>query len=142
MFWTYVTTKHYGEQFKSEFVEQKLLHAVSVYPPASLKKNRKVTLHFKVEKVSMTGLTGLSEDRVSVSGLYTLDDGQTSAYTNFTPPGSVQHLEHLRDVSTKDIDAQILDIMPGFKLSWWYTGANVTPDNKYKNDVITQQFIR
>ena len=34
-----------------------------------------------------------------------------------------------------------LEMMPGFRFSWWYTGAGVTPDPKYKDKQITKQGI-
>ena len=138
-----VTTQHYGEQFRPELVERKLRYEVNVYPPESVKNNDNVTLHFKLEKVSMTGLVGVSKDTVNMKGIGTLDHDQTTAYTNFTPPAN-KYIKLGRDVSSEDVKSQRLDVMPGFRFSWWYSGsgAKVTPDNLYKDERITKKFIR
>ena len=49
-----------------------------------------------------------------------------------------------RDVTSEDIELLQLDVMPGFRLSWWYTGAEVTPapDHKYKDEEITKHLVR
>ncbi len=139
-----VTTQHYGELFRPELVERRLWYMVNVYPPESVRNNENVTLHFKLEKASMTGLASGSEDTVYMDGLGNLDADQTTAYTNFTPPGGEygRSMNLIRDVSSEEVESQRLDLMPGFRFSWWYSGAEVTPDNKYKDEEITKQFVR
>ena len=67
-------------------MERKIWYSVYVYPPESVRDNENVTLHLKVEKVSLTELARGSKDRVYMQGLGVLDADQTTAYTNFTPP--------------------------------------------------------
>ena len=102
-----------------------------------------MTLHFKVEKISLTGLTIGSIDTVMVD-FTDLDADQTTAYTNFTPPGPgyLKSMSLSRDASSKDFETQKLKLMPGFRISWWYSGGEVTPDNKYKDEEMTKQFVR
>ena len=142
-----VTTQHYGDPFIPELVERKLLYRVRVHAPKSVKRNENVTLHFKVEKVSMTGLASNSKDKVRMAmgdglGLGNLDADQTTAYKNFTPSGNTKRMDLSRDVSSEDVEAQRLDLMPGFKFSWWYTGAEITPYNKFKDNEMNKQFVR
>ena len=137
-----VTTQHYGDQFKPELVERELSYQVNVYPPVSVWDNKNVTLHFKMEKVSMTGLASGSEDKVNIEGNDLVAD-QTTAYTNFTPPSEYgRYMSLVRDVSSDDVETQRLDVMPGFRFSWWYSGAEVTPDNKYKDNEMNKHFVR
>ena len=139
-----VTTQYYGEQFNSELVERKLVYKVSVYPPESVKGNENVTLHFKMEKVSMTGLAWNSKDRIYM-GREVLDAEQTISYRNFSLyHGEYRFIKLFRDVNSEDVETQKLDLMPGFRLTWWYTGtgAEVKPDNKYKDEDTTKQFVR
>ena len=82
-----VTTQYYGELFRPDLVERKLYYKVDVNPPKSVKNNENVTLHFKLEKVSMTGLASGRRNIDHIDGLGNLDADQTTAYTNFTPPG-------------------------------------------------------
>ena len=140
-----VSTQYYGQKFKSELVEKKINIVVYVNPPESVSKNKNVTLHFSLEKVSMTGLLGSSKDTVRINGLGDLDADQTFAYTNFTPPGDRKYVELTRDLTSEDVEQQSkLDVMPGLRFSWWYTGAELTPEpeRKYKDDDMTKHFVR
>ena len=138
-----VTTEYYSEQFKSELVERKLEYTVIIHPPFSVMDNENLTLHFKVEKVSMTGLAPGSKDEVEIDRT-NLDADQLTAYTNFTPPGYKQSIKISRDVSSEDVEShsQKLDVMPGFKFSWWYSGMEVTPDKRYEDYETTKQLVR
>ena len=138
-----VTTQHYREQFMPKLVEKKIRYRVRVYPPESAKRNKNVTLHFKLEKLSMTELESGSEDGVYMHGLRELDPDLTTAYINFTSPKSFDYKVILsRDVSSGDVVSQKLDLMPGFRFSWWYSGMEVTPDNRYRHLDIAKQFVR
>ena len=48
----------------------------------------------------------------------------------------------IRDVIYDDVETQNLDVTPGFRFTWWYSGAEVTPDNKHKDKEMTKQFVR
>ena len=143
-----LTTQYYGEQFRPELLERKLKFMVSInYPTNNVKWNKNVTLHFKVEKISLTGLTIGSIDTVMVD-FTDLDADQTTAYTNFTPPGGYSNAYRVmklqRSVSSEDVEIQKLDTMPGFRFSWWYTGIGVDliPDNRYEDEWMNKQFVR
>ena len=131
-----VTTQYYGEQYKPELVERKLWYQVNINPPRSVRGNKNVTLHYKLEKVSMTELAKGSEDGVWMSGYIDyLEADLTTVYKNVTPPGYGYYFIALsRHVSSEDVETQKLDLMPGFRFSWWYTGAEVTSDNRFKDD--------
>ena len=136
-----VTTQYYGEPFRPELVERQLRYSVSIRPPKSAKNNENVTLHFKVEKISMTGLASGSMELVQ--GICCFDADQTTAYTNFKPPSNYEYPIVLsRHVTYDDVETQNLDVMPGFRFSWWYTGAEVPSDNSFKDDAQTKQFVR
>ena len=79
---------------------------------------------------------------IYLQGLAFLGANQTTAYANFTPPGDYRHMRLFRDVSSEDVETQKLDMMPGFRFTWWYSGTEVTPDNKFKDENITKQFVR
>ena len=144
-----VTTQHYGEQFRPDLVEKRLLYTVNVWPPESVRENENVTLHFKVEKVSMPGLSGVNQDRVSIKGYSSIGADQTVVHTNFTPPGGTEGYDRTygfirlyRRVSSMDVGQIKLDQMPGFRFSWRYTGSEVTPDRIFKDEERTKHFVR
>ena len=141
-----VSTQHYGEQFIPDLVERNLMYYVNVYTPESVRDNENVTKHFKVEKVSMNGLSGRSQDTVSMkvsnNAIY-LDAKKIFEYRNVTPPRIYYGYTSLyRRVSSSDFEQVKLNVMPGFRFSWWYTGAEVTPDHKYKDRERTKLFVR
>ena len=80
------------------------------------------------------------EDEVAIKETG-LEANQTTAYRNFTP-GYIEYISLIRDVSSEDVRTQKLDVMPGFKFTWWYTGAEVTPVSKFKDDEMTKHFVR
>ena len=125
----------------SELVEKKINIVVYVNPLESVRTNENVTLHFSLEKVSMTALRRGSFMAVIMDGSYVGAD-KTNASRNFTPPAYRRSLNFNRAVSSEDVEQSKLDVMPGFRLSWWYTGAEVTPERKYKDEEMTKQFVR
>ena len=138
-----ITSRYFGEQFRPELVEKKIYYKVSVHPPDSVMWNENVTLHFKLEKVSMKRLASGSKDMAFMEGLDdVLDVDQTIAYTNFTPPEYWKDMWLSRDVRSEEVDNQNMDVMPGFKFSWWYTGAKVTPENIFTDEWMNKQFVR
>ena len=130
-----ITTQYYGEKYQPELVERDLDFSVRVFPP---KNNENVTMHFKVEKVSM------SQDRVWIDGV-SFNAENNYAYTNFTFTPEIYNYQItlLRyDVSSENVDQQELDVMPGIRFAWWHTGAPVTTDTKYKDKEITKHLVR
>ena len=53
-------------------------------------------------------------------------------------------MELYRDVNSDDFEQLKMDMMPGFRFTWWYTatGKEVKPDIKYKHHTFTKQFVR
>ena len=138
-----VKTQNYGKTFQPDLVERKVYYKVFIYPPLSVQKNKNVTLHFKVEKNSMSGKGIL--DTVSLSNCK-LSDAIKSAKTNFTPPGSKPNMLLRRNIATDDIKTIRLELMPGFRFSWWYTFTGkyveVIPDLRYKDEEKSKLFRR
>ena len=88
----------------------------------------------------MTGFDRI-EDTVYVNNIGYLFSGQTT-YANFTPNSMYSYVSLERKVSAEEVNRQKLDLMPGFRFSWWYSGLEVTPDNKYKDDKVNKLFVR
>ena len=91
----------------------------------------------------MSGLAGGSKSHEYHTFQYRhIDTSLTPAYRNFTAPRSKKHFKLSRDVSSEDVDQMKMEKMPGFRFSWWYTGAVVTSDPKYKDEQINKHFVR
>ena len=134
-----VQTQYYGEKFQKNLVERKLEYNVNITRNPSSNKN--LTLHLKIEKLSLKGLAKSSRDYVKVSGLGVLEANQTTVYANFTPPENTL-ISLIRDVSMDDLLTSKLDVMPGFILTWWYTGAEIEPYPKFEKKELNNDFIR
>ena len=67
---------------------------------------------------------------------------------NYTPPGSMDVKSRLiqlqRGVTRSEILKQKMNVMPGFRLTWNFTGRKVdpVPEAKYSNEVDTKAFVR
>ena len=137
-----VTTKYYGEKFQSNLVERKLYYEVKVNPP---EKNENLTLHFHAEKVSMKHFArgSPSKDGFFMENRFDsfLDADQKTVSQNYTTT-NLHYIELGRDVRLDEVEAMKIDWMPGFKFRWWYTGADVTADNIFKNEEINKQFVK
>ena len=72
------------------------------------------------------------------------DADQTIVLKNYTPPDveTGTFIKLSRDVSSEEVEAQKLDVMPGFRFSWWYTGLKIPPDNTFKDDELNKYFVR
>ena len=144
-----ISTQYFGDNFDADKVETKVYYQVYVYPPESVRNNPNVTLHFDTEKLSMKELSSSTgKDRLRLNG-YTgnMKENSTHASVNFTPPdssGSYWSTSNFitldRNVILADVLKQKLDLMPGFRFNWYYSGIEVEPDAKYFND--NQAFIR
>ena len=122
-------------------MEREIEYWVTVHPPENVQYNWNVTLHFKVEKASMmAGESGWDDVFIQVFGYMSVDS--TTAYTNFTPPGHYRNIRLTRKISYENVKKQKLDKMPGFRFTWWYSGEEVIPEKKFKDEENNKNFVR
>ena len=149
-----IQTQYYGEPFQSHLVDTKLYFNINICPPKSAYNKSDVTLNFKVEKRSIMGLSS-GWDQVTIVDTELDNEDQIEDYFSFTPPGDIysylyldtytcRNLRFWREVSQDDVEDQDMDLMPGFKLSWWYTGLESGPESNYheEENPLSKQFIR
>ena len=80
--------------------------------------------------------------------LKSLDTEITHASVNYTPPGETtletgyRSMSHGRDVTVTDLRQQTLNMMPGFRFTWYYSEieAEVVPNSD--NEKRTKAFVR
>ena len=137
-----VATQNFGKPFIPDLVERKVNYRIFVDSPQSVRKNRNVTLHFKLEQISMSG--GSIIDKITNSKLGILPNDMTTAKANSTPPDTKLSMSLHRIVSNDDLNTLKLDLMPGFRFSWWYTstGMEVLPEQTYKDEEMNKNFKR
>ena len=124
----------FGQQFDQDIIGKNKIYAysVTVCPPESL-KNESISLNIKIEKVSITGMSEKSSDKVYTESLIgEIIDVDKQFFLDLSPP-ACHEIAMLRFLNNKDKLRIKMDIMPGFKVSWNYTGIakDVTPENKY-----------
>ena len=142
-----ISTQYFGEEFDAEKVETgPLEYGVGILPPASVRNNTNVTLHFDVKKVSLKDSLW---DALSVEG--TNVKTSSSSFNNSQPTGGIIHdgyyvISFERHVPLTDIKKQKLSQMPGFKATWRYSGMEVEPEAKYysnnTDNLSTIAFVR
>ena len=136
-----VTTQYFGKRFQPDLVERNLGYWVTIYVPKNVWNNENVTLHFNVENVLMKAISKDSKDEIGIEGDNVVN---TKVHKNFTRPFMSHFISLKRDVVWKEVEQLKMDVMPGFRFSWWYTsnGVEVTSYPKYENYEITKQFRR
>ena len=141
-----IKTQYFGEIFQQHLVERKALFNVNVYPPETVRNNKSVTLHFKLEKVSIQGLSIVQESfRADDYGW--VDSRMSSVTFNFSPSSSAKDYINMmmtrNNIAEEYMNTMEMDNMPGFQLSWYYTDmeSELLPDNKFYNNEENQLFI-
>ena len=92
----------------------------------------------------MKGLARTDHDLVAIESQH-IDAEITNVYKNFTPPKSFHRdLTLSRHVGVDELEEMKLELMPGFRLSWWYTsaGVEIKPEHKYADNERTEQLVR
>ena len=88
--------------------------------------------------VSTSSVSGSSMEKLIFDFLRVNKGNFTKEYPR--PTGS-KVLTLKRSVKMEDVRTQKLQMMPGFNISWYYTGMTVKPENKF-TDQITKDFVR
>ena len=147
-----ISTQYFGESFDPRLVENNQAYSIKVYPAQSIRYNENITLHIKLEKLSLPLSVGhdaivLSDKNESKqSGFKTEGLAVNLLEKTYTPPTSQNSLDHKliktkRMVSDYQISEANLKQMPGFRLSWYYTGLDFQPDPLHDTQT-NKDFIR
>ena len=91
----------------------------------------------------MTGLSSLGCFDEIWADNNILEAGLNSLTLNFTPPKDFKKFSLKRILKEKDLTNNEMVMMPGFRLSWHYTGLgdNVTTDSRYSKNRDSKLFI-
>ena len=98
-------------------------------------------LHFEIDQISMKALRGY--DTIRWESYESIYSDRTHISMNYTPITSGRYnIELLRKVPLTDLGYLKLNTMPGFKLTWYYSGMNVESKGQYYRDPNTKAFVR
>ena len=135
-----VSTKYFGDIFDAEKVKRRARYQITIHPTRikSYMYSTNATLHLQIEKISMKPLATGTEDifimRVhDYQGREILDKDIIHVNRNYTPPGPHVTIKLERKVTNLDVRKMKIHQMPGFKLSWFYSGNEVMP---HRHDII------
>ena len=152
-----ITSQYFGESYNPSLVDNQLEYIIKVWPARSIRYNDNVTLHFKLEKLSLPVLGGF--DDYIVDDLDYLDNREMFQQS-YSPPAlkygagatnSLRSITNFRQVNDREISEANLKLMPGFRLSWYYTGILFKPDplldfpiwkNRHTHSKFNKDFIR
>ena len=126
-----IFTQYYGDKFDASKVDKEKSYSVRIYP-VHISEHSNATLHIIFEKNTMTNLTS-GKDELST---HWYNDGGGWDIEH------VLHEEHIfwnvslkrfnnriiryeRKVVMEDVEKQKLTKMPGFRLTWYYSGLDV-----------------
>ena len=141
-----ISTQYFGKQFDAYEVETHIKYRVYIYPQEIVKDNENVTLHLQIQKISLINLASGVEHYKIRYDFDTLEDRLWN-HRNYTPPGTgfgdyMRTISLERRVPHEEMNNMLLDLMPGFKLSWFYSGLDRAADAKYSNEFRTKSFAR
>ena len=140
-----ISTQFFGKHYDDEKVETYVDYRVWILTPHSVKDNPNVTLHYAIDKVSMS-----EDDNMIIKTPVTAGDGLISSQIthiskNYTPPGYQLFIELERDIALDNVRRQQLKLMPGFRLRWHYSGGGdggVLSEASYSRLRITKHYVR
>ena len=150
-----IHSQYFGESFDANKVELTLVYKIIICPPVSVKDNTNTTLHFAIELETMMSKLVEGIDRFSINW-GDIDPDSRTVSRNFTPPdgrgtngetvnewksNNNQFIELERIVDVENVRIVGMDMMPGFKFTWFYSGAdNVRPWAKFSSR--SKTFVR
>ena len=144
-----ISTTNFEETTKADFIPKqfKLRVKVDIPDPDYISSNDMVTLHFNIDKITVS----LSKRSQGYDSLYFIQNGmdrgdeveERETYTNFTPPNptaTFRQIELDRNIFSEDLLTSTYK-MPGFKLSWFYSGIEVS-SQPYGSDYGNQENLK
>lgn len=148
-----ITTQHFGENFEAEKVESLFIYQIHINPPKLHDANSILHLEINREPIIKEDVTSGSfnfKDDFVFSGdtaqSTTKTDTRRYIFKNYTKPSTQIIIRLDRQINKEDISRQKLQKMPGFRVSWYYTGIDIKTDDwiddKIKNDQNTKLFVR
>ena len=125
-----IYTQHFGEKFDVDKIHRDISYQVTVTIPESVDNNPNISLHFKIELILLKNISrsrSIVQDCFSYAGPSVSSDclqHNSELILNFTELESDEYyfINLKRKVSLEDLRSQSLEQMPGFRVTWYYSG--------------------
>ena len=142
-----IFTRYFDHKFDPEKVEKYLRSKVKIKTHDSVGFNPNLTLHLEIEKIMMIDLSDNGRDDFVLAqppqGNFVTDE--SLVLKNYTPPDNgfgEPFITFTRGVTHEEIKKQTLEKMPGFRLTWNFSGMQVVAHGFYSNEHATRAFVR
>ena len=131
-----LTSQYFGDAFQLKKLEKKFNYHFRIFIPVTIMEDPNVTLHVKLDQIPGF-IDSIKDDEYNK---IKFDSNNTLAYTPIEYDGYSFIIE--RNIEDNDLETTNLLSMPGFQLSWYISGAEVTPEKVYDPLGRTRKFIR
>ena len=138
-----IFTQYWGEPYNARLVEKSISYRVIIKPPKNTLNLETLVFHYQIEIVSLRGLMRVSQDKYEINRNI-IEEDLTFITNNITSPVGDFIFDVNRNVEKENLNDQTLSTMPGFKLTWWFTGAETNLKEEFGDDErsFTLDFIR
>ena len=116
-----ITTKNFGDKFSLDLLERNVEYQIKIEIPEAFQNNEYITIDMKLEWLrTEKGRIRMSKDFI---GLYSLQDFKEYSFTTKEISQNKIYITYTHKIETgEDIK---MDLIPGFKLGWSYTGKGI-----------------
>ena len=115
-----ISTRHYGQRFDAGSVVRDVIYYVEFTPPEEL-----LTLHVEIDKNLIEGI----DDAFGMCS-----DAKTSCTKQFKHVEPMKWFEIDRTMSAAEVNELVMDLMPGFRITWFYGEDRGHHENLYDYD--------
>ena len=142
-----ISTQDFGENFDADKMDRSLKFTLDVNIPPTAQSNPNITLIFEVEKVSMKDLSKGKETFYLDFTKINADVRMFSQNFN-TPYNNNKRIVLMveRTISEAETRRVKMNLMPGFNITWYYTGGEVETFSRYYEEeyryMLTREFVR
>jgi len=137
-----VSTQHFGDMFDGAKVETNINYDIQIGVPNgdNIFSNRNITLHVQIEKVS---IKESGSDRLLFNYAEYNPDIKNIKKIYNPPPKYGPTAQVIRRVLAEDVGKMNMKLMPGFNITWFYTGTGVVEEEAYfQKNTETKAFVR
>ena len=111
-----ITTEHFGDKYSLDLLERNVDYQVIIRIPDDLKNNKDIRIYLKLECVRPEkGRIRMNRDLSKYYPLEFYKEYNQSTYQDI-------YVSYNHKITVKDFH---MDSMPGFKLSWYYSGTGL-----------------
>ena len=120
-----ITSEYFGQKFNLDLIERNVNYQVQIHIPDYLKNNENISIHLKYEWIRPdkgSGRVSMSKDP---NGHFTLQDYKEYSLNLKHDTLDFIRVNYIYKLTEKDFQNFQMDSMPGFKLSWYYSGDDL-----------------